>query len=154
MKNITVVVVCLTLLSICEVAQAGKKSGPYIGGSLGWANIDVSSTDYNFDDDDLGFKIFGGWSEIIGLNLDTTGWDLFGLAALNLGPVGLFAKVGQIWWDSSSNITLLDDSGNDMAYGIGLRFQIGSFAIRGEYEYFDLDDRDLDMLSAGVSWTF
>ena len=178
MKNITVVVVCFALLSISGVAQAGKKSGPYIGGSLGWANIDVSSTDYNFDDDGLGFKIFGGWnfgviplldlavegsyvdfgegssSEIIGLNLDTTGWDLFGLAALNLGPVGLFAKVGQIWWDSSSNIIQLDDSGNDMAYGVGLRFQIGSLAIRGEYEYFDLDGRDLDMLSVGFSWTF
>jgi len=178
LKKITLVVVCVALLSISGVAQAGQESGPYIGGSLGWANIDVSSNDYNFDDDDLGFKIFGGWnfgviplldlavegsyvdfgkatsSQIIGADLDTTGWDLFGLAALNLGPVGLFAKVGQIWWDSSSNLIQLDDSGNDMAYGVGLRFQIGSLAIRGEYEYFDLDVRDLDMLSAGVSWTF
>jgi opacity protein-like surface antigen len=178
MKKITLVVLCLALLSISGVAHAGKKTGPYIGGSLGWAVIDVSSGINDFDDDDLGFKVFGGYnfgviplldlavegsyanfgkassSQIANQDVDITGWDLFGLAALNLGPVGLFGKVGQIWWDSDSNIAQMDDSGNDMAYGLGLRFQIGSIAIRGEYEYFDLDDTDLSMLSAGVSWTF
>jgi len=178
MKKITVVVVFLALFSISGVANAGKKTGPYIGGSLGWAVIDVSSGINDFDDDDLGFKVFGGYNfgiiplldlavegsyanfgkasspQIANQDVDITGWDLFGLAALNLGPVGLFGKVGQIWWNSDSNIAQLDDSGNDMAYGLGLRFQIGSIAIRGEYEYFDLDDTDLSMLSAGVSWTF
>ena len=178
MKKITVVAVCLALLSISGVANAGNKSGPYIGGSLGWAVIDVSSGINDFDDDDLGFKVFGGYNfgiiplldlavegsyanfgkasspQVANQDVDVTGWDLFGLAALNLGPVGVFGKVGQIWWNTDFNIAQIDDSGNDMAYGLGLRFQIGSIAIRGEYEYFDLDDTDLSMLSAGVSWTF
>ena len=177
MKKITVVVVFLALFSISGVANAGKKTGPYIGGSLGWAVIDVSSGINDFDDD-LGFKVFGGYnlgiiplldlavegsyvdfgkassSQIAYQDVDITGWDIFGLAAINLGPVGVFGKVGQIWWNTDSNIAQIDDSGNDMAYGLGLRFQIGSIAIRGEYEYFDLDDTDLSMLSAGVSWTF
>lgn len=178
MKKFTVLALCIALLSIAGVASAGKETGPYIGGSLGWSAIDVSSGSVDFNDDDLGYKIFGGYNfgiiplldlavegsyvsfgkassaQIAKQDLETTGWDLFGLAALNLGPVGVFGKVGQIWWSSDSNIPQLDDSGNDMAYGIGLRFQIGSLGIRGEYEYFDLKGANVGMLSAGVSWTF
>jgi outer membrane immunogenic protein len=178
MKKVMVFILCLALLSISGVANAGKETGPYLGGSLGRTAIDVSSGAYDFNDDDYGYKIFGGYNfgiiplldlavegsyvnfgqassdAIANQNVDVTGWDLFGLAALNLGPVGVFGKVGQIWWNSSSDITQIDDSGNNMAYGIGLRFQIGSIAIRGEYEYFDLKSTDVGMLSAGVSWTF
>ncbi|MBI5550630.1 MAG: porin family protein [Desulfobacterales bacterium] len=179
MKKVTALVFCLVLLSNAGTASAGKETGPYIGGSLGWSAIDVSSDDVNddYDDEDLGYKIFGGYnfgviplldlaiegsyvdfgkasSSQINQDVEITGWDLFGLAALNLGPVGVFGKVGQIWWDRDSNSSQIEDSGNDMAYGIGLRFQIGSFGIRGEYEYFDLEKTDVGMLSAGVSWTF
>jgi hypothetical protein len=178
MKRVVMLTLSLALLSITGVANAGNKTGPYIGGSLGYATTDVSNGSYNFDDDNLGFKIFGGYnfgiiplldlavegsyvdfgqassSGIINQEVDVTGWDLFGLAALNLGPIGVFGKVGQIWWNRDSNINVLDDSGNDMAYGVGARFQIGSFGIRAEYEYFDLDSSDIGMFSAGVSWTF
>lgn len=178
MKKVTLLILCLVLLSVPEMANAGKETGPYIGGSLGLAATDVSSEGYDFDDEDVGFKVFGGYNfgiiplldlavegayvdfgsassdGALKLDMDVTGFDVFGLAALNLGPIGMFAKVGQIWWSSDSNISLLDDSGNDMAYGIGARFQIGSLAIRAEYEYFDLRRTDLGLLSAGVSWTF
>lgn len=178
MKKVTLLVLCFALLSMAGTASAGKETGPYIGGSLGYATIDVSSDIDDFDDDDLGYKIFGGYNfgviplldlavegsyvdfgeassaEITNQDVEVTGWDLFGLAALNLGPVGVFGKVGRIWWSSDSNISQLDDSDNDMAYGIGLRFQIGSVGIRGEYEYFDLGDTDVGMFSVGASWTF
>ena len=178
MKKFMMIILILVFLSIAGAATAGNKTGPFIGGSLGYANTGVSEGQYNFDDDDMGFKIFGGYnfgfiplldlavegsyvdfgqassSGIINQEVDVSGWDVFGLAALNLGPIGVFGKVGQIWWNSDSNINALDDSGNDMAYGIGVRFQIGSFGIRGEYEYFDLDFGDVGMFSAGVSWTF
>ncbi len=174
MKKVVVMILSLALLSITGVANAGNKTGPFIGGSLGYTTIDVSEGVYNFDDDDVGFKIFGGYNFGViplldlavegsyvnfgqasssGQEVDVTGWDLFGLAALNLGPIGVFGKVGQILWNSDSNINL-DDSGNGMAYGVGVRFQIGSFGIRAEYEYFDLDSTDIGMFSAGVSWTF
>ena len=178
MKKVAVLVFCFVLLSIAGTASAGKETGPYIGGSLGWSAFDVSSDSVDFNDDDLGYKIFAGYnfgviplldlaiegsyvdfgsassSQILNPDADITGWDIFGLAALNLGPIGVFGKVGQIWWSRDSNIPQLDDSGNDMAYGIGVRFQIGSFGIRGEYEYFDLEDTNVGMVSAGVSWTF
>ena len=176
MKKAVVMIFCLALLSVAGAANAGNKTGPYVGGSLGYANTDVSEGEYDFDDDDLGFKFFGGYNfGVIPLldlaiegsyvdfgeagdsgntDVDITGWDVFGMAALNLGPIGVFGKVGQIWWNSDSEIGSLDESGNDMAYGVGVRFQIGSFGIRGEYEYFDLDTANLGMFSAGVSWTF
>ncbi len=178
MKKITVFILCLALMSIAGVANAGKETGPYLGGSIGMASTDVSSGVYDFNDDDFAFKIFGGYNfgiiplldlavegsyvdfgsassgGIINQSVDTTGWDVYGLAALNLGPFGIFGKVGQIWWNSDSSISPLDSNGNDMAYGIGARFQIGSIGIRAEYEYFDLSDSELGLLSAGVSYTF
>jgi outer membrane immunogenic protein len=178
MKKVVVLILILALLSLTGIANAGNKTGPFIGGSLGYATTDVSKGSYNYDDDDLGFKIFGGYnfgviplldlavegsyvdfgqassSGTIKQEVDVSGWDLFGLAALNLGPIGVFGKVGRILWNRDSNINVLDDSGNDMAYGIGARFQIGSFGIRAEYEYFDIDSSDIGMFSAGVSWTF
>lgn len=178
MKKITVLVIIIALLSITGTATAGKDTGPYIGGSLGLTFIDVSADDYDYDDDDFGYKIFGGYnfgiiplldlavegsyvdfgdissSGIDKFDVGVTGFDIFGLAALNLGPIGVFGKMGQVWWSRDSNVSIIDDSGNDMAYGIGLRFQIGSIAIRGEYEYFDLDGSEIGLLSAGASWTF
>ena len=180
MKKKIIVICGILILCVSRIASAGQESGLYIGGSIGSANIDVSKDSFDFDDDDLGYKLFAGYNfgviplidlgiegsyvdfggassgQISDQNVDITGWDVFGLAAVNLGPIGLFGKVGQIWWDSDSDFPQgqLDDSDNNMAYGLGLRFQIGSLAVRAEYEIFDLDVGDVEYLSAGVSWTF
>ena len=180
MKTFTALVCGLTLLSISGLATAGKESGLYIGGSLGQAMLDISVDDVDFDDDDMGYKIFAGYNfgviplidlavegsyvdfgeassrEISNRDVGITGWDVFGLACVNLGPIGVFGKVGQIWWDSDSDAAQdeLDDSGGDMAYGIGVRFQIGSIALRAEYELFYLDTVDVGYVSVGAAWTF
>ena len=175
MKKCTVVILVFAILSIAGVASAGNKTGPFIGGSLGYATTDVSKGVYNFDDNDSGYKVFGGYNfgiiplldiavegsyvdfgeaSAFGQKVDVTGLDLFGLAALNLGPIGVFGKVGTIWWNRDSNIGLLDDSDADMAYGIGARFQIRAIGVRAEYEYFDIDSSAIGMFSVGVSWTF
>jgi len=170
----------LLILSVSGIASAGQESGLYLGGAIGSAGLDFSVGTVGFDDDDFGYKIFGGYNfgiiplidlgvegsyvdfgeasnaQIFDYNIGVTGWDLFGVGAVNLGPIGLFGKVGQVWWKSDSNIlqAVLDKSGNDMAYGIGLRFQLGSIAIRGEYEIFDIDVVDIGYASLGASWTF
>ena len=78
------------------------------------------------------------------------------MAGLDLGPVGLFAKVGQVWWDSRAHFArgALNDTGTGMAYGIGARFQVGSLGLRAEYEYFDISIANTGYASVGVSWTF
>ena len=180
MKTFIALVCVLTLLSIPSLATAGAKSGPYLGASLGQSSLDISKSTVSFDDNDLGYKIFAGYnlglvplvdlavegsyvdfgdassSKILGEDVGITGWDAFGLAGFKLGPIGLFAKVGYIFWNSKSDAIqrFLDDSGGDMAYGIGARFQIGPISLRAEYELFDIDIADVSYLSAGVAWTF
>ena len=139
---------------------------------------------FSFDDNDMGYKVFAGYNfglvpmfdfaveasyvdfgeistalpeDLGNINIGVTAFDLFGVAAWNIGPVGIFGKVGQVWWDGelSSDLESYDTSDNDMAYGVGVRFQFSSIAIRAEYEKFDIEgDVDLDFISAGISWTF
>jgi outer membrane immunogenic protein len=187
MKKLTVLILTIAFLSISNFAFAGKDSGPYIGGSLGNTSLDlVIDNDFSLDDNDFGYKIFAGYNfglipmfdfaveasyidfgEVSAalptpftgdVNFGITAFDLFGVAAYNIGPIGIFGKVGQVWWDgeiSSVDLGSYDTSDNDMAYGIGVRFQFSSIAIRAEYERFDIEgDVDLDFISAGISWTF
>lgn len=180
MKKVKVLILCLTLLSISGVAKAGKESGLYVGGSIGNSALDFSVDEVNFDDDDWGYKLFAGYNfgiiplvdlaiegsyvdfgeassaDLFGVDVGVTAWDAFGLACVNLGPIGVFGKVGQVWWDSKSDVLsgLLDDSGSDMAYGLGARFQMGSLGIRAEYEIFDIEVVDVGYFSVGASWTF
>ncbi len=169
------------LMSIPSVVHAGAESGFYIGGSVGSSNQDVDSSVVSIDDDASGTKIFAGYN--IGLvpfldlavegsyvdfgeisspvsggaaSVDTTGFDAFGLLGFKMGPFGFFAKVGLINWESETQVVGVktDDSGSDAAYGIGVRFQLGSIAVRAEYEVFDIDKLDTDFASVGASWTF
>lgn len=181
MRKLTVSGFALLFLLLSSTAWAGGETGLYLGGSLGSAGLDVSDGAVEYDDDDLGYKIFLGYNfgivplvnlaiegsyvdfgtaeeRLLGGNAETsvTGWDAFGLVGLNLGPVSLFGKVGAIRWDRDSAVLSqsADDSGTDPAYGLGLQFQVLSFAIRAEYELFTLEGVDIGFASAGVSYTF
>ena len=131
-----------------------------------------------FDENDFGWKflagydfalsnafslgIEGGYVDLgnpsadvltVPISLDPTGLTLYGTAGLDIGPVGLFAKYGFVDWDVSGSIggIRFDDDGNDPAYGVGVRFMLGSLEIRGEYEIFDISDvEDVTLLSAGL----
>lgn len=182
MKKLLVLTFTIVFLSISSLAMAGKDSGLYIGGSLGQTSLDIE--DFNFDDDDNGYKVFAGYNfglvpmfdiaveasyidfgevsetavPIAGdVNVGVTAYDLFGVATYNIGPVGIFGKVGHVWYDgeiSTENLGNFDDSSNDMAYGVGLRVQFSSLAVRAEYEMFDIEGVDVDFISVGLSWTF
>ena len=187
MKKLTVLILTIAFLSISNFAFAGKDSGLYIGGSLGNTSLDVAIAEaeggFSLDDSDFGYKVFAGYNfglipmfdlavegsyidfgeisesiPVVGdVGLGITAFDLFGVAAYNIGPIGIFGKVGQVWWDGdfSTDLGSFSESDNDMAYGIGVRFQFSSIAIRAEYERFDIEgDVDLDFISAGISWTF
>lgn len=131
-----------------------------------------------FDEDDFGWKflagydfalsdafslgIEGGYVDLgspsadvvtVPISLDPTGLNLYGTAGVDIGPVGLFAKYGFIDWEVDGTIGGIDfkDDGNDPAYGVGVRFNLGSVEIRGEYEIFDISDaEDVTLLSAGI----
>lgn len=88
---------------------------------------------------------------------ELTGYDAFGLVGANFGPFGLFGKAGMINWDSDAVLdgAPVSDSGTDPAYGVGVRMQLFSITLRGEYELFDLDNTgDLSMYSISALYTF
>ena len=174
-------VLAITLLGLS--GQGFADSGFYVGGSVGSATVSAELEDsFDFDENDFAWKAFGGYNfdlAVIDLgieggyvdmggpsatflgedvNVALTGWDVFGLAGLQLGPIGVFAKAGYFKWDADVRVSGSDaggDDGNDLAYGIGAKFGIGSIDIRGEYEYFDVDgSNDVYMLSVGLVWTF
>lgn len=181
MRKLTVSSFALIVLLVSSTAWAGGKTGLYLGGSLGSAGLDVSDGAVKYDDNDTAFKIFAGYNvgivplvnlafegsyvdfgtakeSLLGGNAETSvrGWDAFGLVGLNLGPVSLFGKAGAIYWkrDSSVLSRSTDETGTDPAYGLGLQFQLFSFAIRAEYEIFKPEGVDIGFASAGISYTF
>lgn len=95
------------------------------------------------------------------VSIDPTGLNLAGIAGVEAGPMELFAKLGYLAWDAD---IVLDDGlgtvisgsedGSDMGYGIGIAFGLGGVQVRGEYEVFEIDDADVDMISIGFSYLF
>ena len=167
------VFICLTglFLSMPATVFAGAEGGFYIGAGVGDAGVDIN--DGSFDESDAAYKVFGGYNigfiplvdfaveasyvdfgspSAGGDNVDVTGINAFGLAGLSFGPFGVFAKAGAINWDMDSNAG--SESGTDPAYGVGARFSLGSFAVRAEYEVYDLDIADVDMISISGVYTF
>lgn len=169
-KKIKILFTCVAsaCFALPTTAIAGSESGLYIGLGAG----DTSLEGGGFDVDDSGYKVFGGYNfglvPLVDIAveasyvdfgelgvLDVTGVSAFGLVGASFGPFGLFAKAGVLDWEVESNFAAIDgESGTDSAYGVGARFSIGSFAVRAEYEVFDLDDVDLDMVSISGVYTF
>jgi hypothetical protein len=164
-----------TALLLIAGAAAAADNGIYIGGSIGQANVEVEDDIADFDSDDTGFKVIAGIRPLDflgfelnyvdlgapeegGIEVDATGIDAFAVGFLPLPLVDLFAKVGMVSWDSSisvDGVEVVDDSGEDLAYGVGAQARFGSIAVRAEYEIFDIDDTDdVNMVSLGVTWTF
>lgn len=162
------------LLAAPATSFAGADSGFYIGGGVGDASVDVKAED--FDESDSAYKVFGGYNFGViplidlaveasyvdfgtpsqgGVDVEITGLNAFGLAGLSFGPFGIFAKAGVIDWDVDVSGNAVDsDSGTDPAYGVGARFALGSFAVRAEYELYDVDQADVEMLSVSAVFTF
>lgn len=121
---------------------------------------------YNFDLTLLNFAVEGGYVDLGGpstsiqgtqLEVDADGLDAFAVLGVDLGPVGVFAKAGVISWDAEASVDGISssDDGTDPAYGIGAKIGLGSFALRVEYELFDIEDTEaVSMISAGLVWTF
>ncbi|MBW4934954.1 outer membrane beta-barrel protein [Marinobacter sp. F4206] len=188
MKPVIPLTLAVSLFAVSGTTFAGSDSGLYLGASVGQAKIDFRDNrslddvdfDVDFDDDDTGYKIFGGYNfgliplvdlavegayvdfgsfngsigTLTDAGLDINGWTGAGLAGIKLGPIGLFAKAGVIAWDSDFKGVNFDDDGTDPLYGIGARFNLFSFQLRAEYERYDLDDFDIDYFSVGAAYTF
>ena len=91
------------------------------------------------------------------------------VSALGILPIGdkfsLFGRLGVNFWNADVSATATtsgasaalsgDDDGTDMVYGVGAAYSFTpNLSVRGEWERYDFDDTDVDLLSAGISWNF
>lgn len=126
---------------------------------------------YKFDLPGIDLGIEGGYVDFgkpdfgvevadvaVDVELDPTGFNLWGIAGIEAGPIDLFAKLGYIFWDLEASVpgTSVDESddGSDIGYGVGVGFGLGPLQLRGEYEIYDIDDADLSMVSLGIAYQF
>ncbi len=178
-------VTAAVLVSLMVFVPAESQAGAYIGGGVGQSYMEFDAGEIDpaaFDEEDFGFKAligyefdlpainlgveaeyvdFGAPSGDVGgsqIEVDANGFAGFGTLGFDLGPMGVFAKYGVISWDASVSIDGFDggsEDGTDQAYGVGVKFGLGSAEIRGEYEVFDIEDsEDVSMLSVGLVWRF
>ena len=171
-------------LSFAQAGESGGYLGASVGTAAIEAHLDDGSIPGvpAFDENDMAWKVFGGYNfgitpvfdlgieagyvnlgnptgTVAGapVELEVTGFDLFGVIGFDIGPVGVFGKVGYMYWDVEALIDgiPLTDDGSDIGYGVGLRFNLGSVEIRGEYELFDIEDaEDVSMWSLGLAYHF
>jgi len=157
--------------------------GFFIGASGGQSYIDDEIENRHIDDNETGWKAYLGYNFLpwLGIeagyvdfgtyssneliegthfdaDIDVTGWDGFLVGYLPIGSADLFAKVGAIDLETELNTRNFGtDSNSDtqFAYGLGVAWNIGHWALRAEAEGFD--DNEVDdfyFISAGVTYHF
>ncbi len=88
-------------------------------------------------------------------SVDSQAVSVSAVGFLALPLVDLFARVGYARWESEqSSFMPQEREGSDPTYGAGAQFRVGSFALRFEYERFEFDDDDADLVSVGFTYTF
>lgn len=90
---------------------------------------------------------------------DVSAINFYGLLGVNLGRMGFFAKYGSSFNDSDveNSEGNLFHSDYSSTYGIGAKFQLGSVAVRSEYEVIDFKPTGgnyMYMFSVGGTVTF
>jgi len=172
------------LLLTPATVLAGAESGIYIGlgltdSTVKASNVDTTNPTFVFDESTTGQKLIAGYNigfipfvDIaveggyldfgnasgllpgnVPINFDISGIAVFGLVGLNFGPFSVFLKSGVFDWDFDSSLG--DSSGSNSAYGVGAKFQFGSYAIRVEYEDFDVGRfDDLTQVSTSFVYTY
>lgn len=180
MKKYLSSLIAASVIALPSFAWAGDESGLYFGGSVGQSAIDAEVNNISFDEDTTGYKVLFGYNFGLiplidlaveadyrdfgsfengryGVTSDVTSVDVYGLAGVNLGPLGLFAKLGYADTDADTTVgrVKVATSESSNTFGVGARIQLGSFAVRAEYEEFDIDNiEDLSMWSVGATVTF
>lgn len=171
MKKLTLMLLSALILAGLNVTHA--QAGFNVGASL----TDTTAEDGSFDADDNGYKIFFGFrflkffgvegqyvdygefdDTVGGVNIrnEVTSFDVFAVGGFQVWRFDLFGKAGLSSWDSEfSRGPGDDDSGTDLAYGVGAAFRITErLWVRAEWEVFEVDDADLDMASLGADFRF
>ena len=90
-----------------------------------------------------------------GTSIDSQAVSVSAVGLYALPLVDLYARVGYARWEAeSSPFPAEDREGSDPTYGAGAQVRVGSFALRFEYERFELGEDSADLVSVGFTYTF
>jgi OOP family OmpA-OmpF porin len=175
--------VSIALFAVAIPASA-QGTGFYVGAGAGMTSVDLCDDLVGLgltscDDDDTGFKVYAGnrfspnFSAELGwvdlgeitatgpggtVKLGVDGIQIAGLGMVPVSPqVTFFGKVGLYLWDVSASGPggSLSDDGSDIMFGLGLSWNLAKqLDLRVEWEQFDVDGDDINLISAGVQYRF
>ena len=156
------------------------EQGLYVGAGVGAYTLDIDDTD--FDDNATVARVFAGlqFSENWAIEgeyqkLFESEDDIFGAQAeleadiwtISLRPmisltdfIDLYGKIGYSHYDAEVQTTILgssfsaDGSDNALSWGGGVDFNFGNLSLRGEVSRIEVDDADLNLVSAGLVLRF
>jgi hypothetical protein len=115
---------------------------------VGWRPIELLGVEFGYYD-------FGDFKET-GIRIDGSALTLAGLLSLELGPVGVYGKLGLASYDfdyGSELINELFDDGTSAFGGVGATIDIlDRLYFYAEYLRFDAG-ADLDVVGAGIRFT-
>ena len=160
-------------LAAAMILSAGAQAQDrFVGLGMGQATIDdsatIGSTTFSVDDDDIGWKLYGGamltdnfgfeagWTDLGDMNnggadIETEGFVAAGLAGVPIGDLSLYVKAGVFFWDQDVNTVSYD--GQDLMYGVGARYRMGQFHVRVEWERFDTKfETDMITIGGGIQF--
>lgn len=171
-------------LLTAAIPASAQGTGFYVGAGAGVTSTDVCGGLGGLgltscDDEDTGFKIFGGKRLNQNLAVEVGFVDLgeitatgpggtaqvetdgIQVAAVGILPVNprfhVFGKVGLYLWDVSASGPggSLSDDGTDLMFGFGAAWNLADrLDLRAEWEQFDIDGDDVDMFSVGLLYRF
>ena len=97
--------------------------------------------------------------------LEFESWSISAVGILPLNDqFSLFARLGLNVWNLDGSVTgtgsgsttvTTGDDGADVVYGLGASYNFSqNLSLRGEWERYDFDGSDVDLLSVGLAWAF
>lgn len=157
------------LFTVLVLASAAARADFYIGAGAYGTSVDEDG----FSDSNIAPAVFLGWRpiELLGVELgyydfgkfedsgtsvDASAVTLAGLLSMELGPVGVYAKLGVA--DPSFKVNQpganIDDGTNPFG-GVGLTVDLmDKLYLYGEYLHFANDDAAIDVYGAGLRYSF
>jgi OmpA-OmpF porin, OOP family len=131
-----------------------------------YAGLEIGRADVG-DDDDIGFKIFGGYqfhrniaAEVgYGMLFDKSDVEVTALefVAVGLFPVAnQFSIIGKLGF---ANVEFdapgFSDDKTELTYGVGVQFDVNrNLGVRALWQHYDSDPEELDWFTIGAIWRF
>jgi OmpA-OmpF porin, OOP family len=174
----------LAVGAIATAPARAADLGPYIGVGAGIYTLSLDDDELDDFDDNAAFgRLFGGMrltdnlavevdyqklaetkDDLFGgeLELDATAWSVSIRPILPITDfIDLYGRLGWAWYDVEATASALgtsfsiEDSDDDFTWGGGVDINLGqSLSLRGDFSRIEIEDTDLNLISAGVFFRF